>query len=167
LGPILVFNSRNNNRGGGELGSMSHPIDRSRSIIGALILGKRITAVDVAWLRREIFAEGQVTKEQAEDLFDVERAGVESDHEWTTLFVELLTDHVVWQARPTGVVNDVKAEWLLSKADACRSANALAALGAVLAEAHRAPSWLAGAVRKRLAEGWRGVDPALLPALAA
>ena len=58
-------------------------------------------------------------------------------------------------------MNDTKAEWLLAQADGCKSANALAALGAALAEAQRAPSWLAAAMRKRLAQGWRGVDAAL------
>ena len=144
---------------------MVHPIDRSRSILGALVLGRRITAMDVAWLRREIFADGRVTTEQAEELFDVERANVATDSAWTALFVDLITDHVVWQARPTGIVNDTKAEWLLARADACRSANALAALGNVLAEAQRAPPWLASAVRKRLSAGWRGVDAALLAAV--
>ena len=75
--------------------------------------------------------------------------------EWTELFVELITDHVVWQARPTGVVSDEQAEWLLAKADECRSLEALAALVNVLAEAHRAPQWFVAAVRARAA-GWPG-----------
>ena len=129
-------------------------------------MGRRITSMDVAWLRREIFADGQVTREQAEELFEVERADVATGREWTSLFVELVTDHLLWQARPTGIVNDSKAEWLLARADSCKSANALAALGNVLAEAHRAPAWLGSAVRKRLNEGWRGVDAARLSTLA-
>ena len=32
---------------------MAFKVDRSRSIIGAMILGRRVTAMDVAWLRRE------------------------------------------------------------------------------------------------------------------
>jgi hypothetical protein len=145
---------------------MAHPVDSSRSIIGALILSRRITSMDVTWLRREIFADGQVTREEAEELFEVERSGVATGQDWTTLFVELVTDHLVWQARPTGIVNDDKAEWLLANADSCKSANAMAALGNVLAEAHRAPAWLAAAVRKRLNDDWRGVDGARLAALA-
>jgi len=143
---------------------MVHPVDRSRSIIGALILGKRITAMDVAWLRREIFVDGFVTSEQAEELFDVERSGVARDRAWTALFVDLITDHVVWQSRPTGIVNETQAEWLLSQADSCKTSAALAALGNVLAEAQRVPSWLAGAVRKRMGDGWRGVERALATA---
>jgi hypothetical protein len=140
---------------------MAHPVDRSRSILGALILGRRITSVDVAWLRREIFADGQITRAVAEELFDVERAEVELAREWTTLFVELIANHVLWQGAAAGVLNDAKAEWLLARADSCKSANALAALGAVLAEARRVPAWLVSAFHQRLNAGWRGVDAAL------
>ena len=124
-------------------------------------MGRRITSMDVAWLRREIFADGPVTRAMAEELFEVEGADVELAREWTTLFVELIVDHVLWQGGAAGVLSDARAEWLLARADACKSANALAALGAVLAEAQHVPSWLVKAFRQRLGAGWRGVDAAL------
>jgi hypothetical protein len=80
--------------------------------------------------------------------------------EWTELFVELLTDYVVWQSRPTGVVTDEEAQWLIGRADECKSIEALAALVNVLAEAHRAPQWFVAAVRARAAQ-WPGVEAAL------
>ena len=67
---------------------------------------------------------------------------------------------MVWQARPTGVVSDEQAEWLLGRTDECQSLEALAALVNVLAEAHRAPQWFVAAVRARGA-GWPGVKEAL------
>ena len=139
---------------------MGFAIDRSRTIISALILGRRVSAQDVAWLRREVFAEGEVTREAADELFAVAQARMNNAPEWIELFVELITDHVVWQARPTGVISDEQAEWLLRKADECRSLEALAALVNVLAEAHRAPKWFVAAVRARAA-GWPGVEEAL------
>ena len=120
--------------------------------------------MDVAWLRREIFVDGFVTPEQAEELFDVERSGVARDGAWTALFVDLVTDHVVWQSRPTGIVNETQAEWLLAQADTCKTAAALAALGNILAEAQRVPQWLPGAVRKRMGDKWSGVERALAAA---
>jgi len=139
---------------------MSIAIDRSRTIITAMIHGRRVTAQDVAWLRREVFADGQVTQEIADELFAVAGARMSNSPEWTELFVELVTDYVVWQARPTGVVTDEQAEWLLGRADGCKSLEALAALVNVLAEAHRAPKWFVSAVRARAA-GWPGVEAAL------
>ena len=136
-------------------------IDRSRTIISAMILGRKVTAQDVAWLRREVFAEGEVTRETADELFEVARARMDNAPEWTELFVELVTDYVVWQARPTGVVCESQAEWLIRRADECKSVDALAALVNVLAEAQRAPQWFVDAVKARAKGGWPGVDEAL------
>ena len=127
--------------------NMCFAIDRSRTIISAMILGHRVTAQDVAWLRREVFADGEVTREAADELFAVARARMDNAPEWTEFFVELITDHVVWQTRPTGIVTDEQAKWLLQRADECRSLEALAALVNVLAEAQRAPQWFVAAVR--------------------
>ena len=138
-------------------------IDRSRTIISAMILSRRVTAQDVAWLRREVFAEGEVTREAADELFAVARAGMKNAPEWTELFVELITDHVVWQTRPTGVVSEDDARWLIERTDECRAAEGLAALVNTLAEAQRAPEWFIAAVRARAA----GAQPAVADALRA
>jgi hypothetical protein len=139
---------------------MCFAIDRSRTIISAMILSRRVTAQDVAWLRREVFADGEVTLEAADELFAVARARMNNAPEWTDFFVELITDYVVWQSRPTGVVNEERAKWLLDKADECKSIEALGALVNVLAEAHRAPKWFVAAVRARAAGEWPGADAA-------
>jgi hypothetical protein len=73
----------------------------------------------------------------------------------------MITEHVVWQSRPTGVVDDKQAEWLIARADSCTSVNALAALVNVLGEAHRAPRWFLDAVRVRATSNWAGVDAVL------
>jgi hypothetical protein len=143
---------------------MAFTVDRSRSIISAMILGRKVTAMDVAWLRREVFADGAVSREAADELFTVERAGVARTPAWAELFVEMITEHVVWQSRPTGVVDEDQAKWLVEHADSCASINALAALVNVLSEAHRAPRWFLDAVRERAARDWSGVGEALLAA---
>ncbi len=139
---------------------MGLAVEKSRTIVSAMILGRTVTAQDVAWLRREVFAEGEVTRETAEDLFSVARAGMNNAPEWVELFVELITDYVVWQSRPTGIVTDDEAKWLIERADGCRSVEALAVLVNVLAEAHRAPQWFVAAVRARASQ-WRAAEAAL------
>jgi hypothetical protein len=136
-------------------------IDRSRTIISAMIHGRRVTAQDVAWLRREVFADGEVTREAADELFAVAGARMQNASEWTSLFVELITDHVVWHSRPTGVVSEADAEWLIERADACKSVEALAALINVLAEAQRAPEWFVASVKARATGAWPGLQVAL------
>ncbi len=137
---------------------MPFTVDRSRSIISAMIVGRKVTAMDVAWLRREVFADGVVTREAAEELFAVERADIDKAPSWTDFFVEMVTDYALWQARPTGALNETQAEWLLEQTDSCMTVNALATLVNVLGEAHRAPAWFLAAVRARAKRQWRGLD---------
>jgi hypothetical protein len=145
---------------------MAFAVDRSRTIISSLIHGRRVSGLDVAWLRREVFADGEVSRDAAEELFEVARADIARAPEWTKFFVELITEHVVWQSRPTGIVTDAEAQWLIDQADRCASIDALAVLVNVLAEAHRVPQWFVAAVRTRADRGWPGVDEALQATLA-
>jgi hypothetical protein len=140
-------------------------VDRTKTIIGALVLGGGVSAQDIAWLRREVFAEGDVSREAADELFAVARSKVAKSPEWTAFFVEMITDHVVWESRPTGILSEAQAEWLIERADEVRSIEALALLVNVLAEAHRAPAWFLSAVRSRAALGWPGVNEALAEAM--
>jgi hypothetical protein len=140
---------------------MPFPVDRTRSIISAMIIGRKVTSLDVAWLRREVFADGCVSREAAEDLFAVERAPIEKAPEWTDFFVEMVTEYTLWQERPTGVLNETQAEWLLHQADSCKTVIALATLVNVLGEAWRAPRWFLAAVRARAEQEWAGIEAAI------
>jgi hypothetical protein len=135
-------------------------VDRSRSIISAMIVGRKVTSLDVAWLRREVFADGFVTREAAEELFAVERAEIVKAPEWTDLFVEMITEYSLWQTRPTGELNEPQAEWLLGQCDSCMTISTLATLVNVLGEAHRAPGWFLSAVRARAEREWAGMEAA-------
>jgi hypothetical protein len=133
---------------------MGFSIERSRTIISAMILGRRVTAQDVAWLRREVFAAGSVTREEADELFAVARADMNNAPEWKEFFVEMIARYVVRQTEPAGVVSEERAAWLLSRVDECRSLEALAALVNVLAEARSVPQWFLEAGRARVSSGW-------------
>src|ERR1700729_118912 len=140
---------------------MGFAIDRSRTIISAMILGRRVTAQDVAWLRREVFAGRVVTRESADELFAVVRAEMDNAPEWKEFFVDMIAEHVVRQAEQPGVVSDAQAVWLLAHVDECKSIEALAALVNVCAEAHRAPDWFVAAVKERALAGGSGAEAAL------
>lgn len=140
---------------------MRFNVDRSRSIISAMILGRKVTAMDVVWLRREVFADRAVTREAADELFEVERARIDKAPQWTELFVEMITRHILGDAEPSGVVREADAKWLIERADDCASVNALALLVNVLGEARRAPRWFVDGVRARAERGWLGVEDAL------
>jgi hypothetical protein len=140
---------------------MGFAIERSRTIISAMILGRRVTAQDVAWLRREVFAAGCVTREEADELFAVARADMNNAPEWKEFFVDMVARHVVRQTEPAGVVSEERAAWLLSRVDECRSLEALAALVNVLAEARSVPQWFLEAGKARVSSGWPSAGRAL------
>jgi hypothetical protein len=140
---------------------MAFAIDRSRTIISAMILGRRVTAQDVVWLKREVFADRDVSRESADELFAVVRAEMDNAPEWRELFVEMIAEHVVRQAEPPGVVSEEGAAWLLAHVDECKSVEALAALVNVCAEAHRAPDWFVTAVKARVLAGGSAAEAAL------
>jgi hypothetical protein len=125
-------------------------LDERRAVIASLTrAAKNLTAAEVRQLRRAFFEDEGVSRDEACALFDLDRAQNAACPEWTEFFVECLTDLVVWQARPTGIVNGEQAEWLLAEADKSPTLSSFALLANVLAEAHRAPEWLIAAVRKR------------------
>ena len=116
---------------------------------------------DIDLVRRGVMPGRPVTRAEADALFDVERANIEKCQAWTCFLVEAITDHLVWEARPTGIIDEEKAEWLLDHVDRAASLNGLAVLVNVLAEAHKVPLWLVSAARARAARGWPGVAEAL------
>ena len=141
-------------------------LDARRVAVVTLRQSGQVTRDDVRRLRREIFVDGAVTRDEADALFALDMSNCEKCPEWTAFFVECILDHVLWQARPTGVVNEGKAEWLLDRADRAKSIAAFTVLVSVLAEAHRTPIWFLAAVKARAQRGWPGLDAALAEAVA-
>ena len=138
--------------------TQTQPISTS-PCVQALIGRAQINAQDVIDLRRAFNEAANFGRADAEALVAIEREA-ETCEEWTAFFVEAITDLVVWQARPTGVIDAANADWLMAQADATRTINSFALLVNVLAEAHRIPAWLPAAVRGRAAN-WPGVKEAL------
>jgi hypothetical protein len=45
---------------------MAFAVDQSRTIISSLIHGRQVSGLDIAWLRREVFADAEVSRDSAE-----------------------------------------------------------------------------------------------------
>ena len=135
--------------------------DRGRAALVAAARSGAVSAEDVARLRQILFSGAGVSRDEADALFALEASDARKCAEWTALFVEAVTSHAVWEMRPTGVINESQGEWLIARADAAGTLNALALLVNVLAEAHRVPQWFLAAVRARGAAGWQGIGIAL------
>lgn len=135
-------------------------LDYRRAALVAMQRLQALNAEAVRKLRYDLFRGDALTRDEAEALFEIERRAHPDSPEWGEFFVDTILDYLLWQERPSGVLNEAKAEWLLSQADRTRSLAAFALLVAALEEAHRTPGWFAAAVRGRAAKGWAGVAAA-------
>ena len=148
-----------------EFSSHHQPIaagnmDSCRSAIMALVRVAVIDAETIGNLRRFGLNEAGISREEADALFALECAANAKAEAWDDLFIDTITRHCVWDLRPTGVVNEAQAEWLIDAADNARTPNAFAVLVNVLDEAHRVPQWFTAAVKARALRGWPGADAA-------
>jgi hypothetical protein len=133
-------------------------LDRRRL---ALVSVEREGAVDADLVRRlryDLFRGDALTQDEAEALFSIERNVRPDCPAWRDFFVDVIVDFLLWQQRPSGVLNEAQAEWLVGQADSAKTLTAFAALVAALEEAHRTPGWFAAAVRGRAAKGWAGPE---------
>jgi hypothetical protein len=144
--------------------STSH-LNEGRSLIDSIKAGASIGQAELSQLREYFSAVAPITRTEAEALFELDRTIADKHDDWTSYFVETITDYIVWQSRPTGLINGAQAEWLLAQADEGRTLNAFALLVNVLAEADRVPAWLPAAVHGRAA-AWPAVAGALRQARA-
>ncbi len=138
---------------------LSAPVsyETPRASIAALASRSVLTQDDVDKLCRRVLRFGFVTRAEAEALFEIDAAPCVKCEAWTALFVEAITDHVVWQARPTGVVSPEQADWVLARVDLAQTATRLALLVNILGEAHSVPKDFVAHVKRRAAS-WPGLE---------
>ncbi|TPN33086.1 hypothetical protein FKO01_12960 [Mesorhizobium sp. B2-3-3] len=72
-----------------------------------------IAPEDVVMLRRDVFADGVVTRGEAEALFALDQTARNKCAEWAPFFVEAVTDYIVHQERPEGYISQDNADWLI------------------------------------------------------
>ena len=128
-------------------------LDQRRVALLAFGKSKNMDAQAVRRLRFELFRGDAISRDEADALFEIERTRPEC-LEWSEFFVDTILDYLLWQQRPSGVLNEPKAEWLMGQVDRTKTLASFALLVAVLEEAHRTPGWYLAAVRGRAAKGW-------------
>ena len=105
-----------------------------------------LDADDVRDLRRAIYADSLVSREEAAILLDLEASlGPGAPKEWRQLLIEALTDHLVNQIRPAGYIREEDATWLIENLDDALTLgpSAFAMLLAVMERARSVPDPLA------------------------
>lgn len=81
--------------------------------LAKLVARNRITADDVLDLRRTVYADGVVSRGEAEALFAMDNSCRNRDDVWDEFFVEAVSDYLVMQEAPVGYVSQDNAAWLI------------------------------------------------------
>jgi hypothetical protein len=80
--------------------------------------GHPIDARDTLALRQWAWADGVISKSEAEGLFQLNALGKSPAREWVDFFVEAIVEFIVHQEEPKGYVSDENAAWLMAQLDA-------------------------------------------------
>jgi len=65
--------------------------------------------------RRDVWGDGEVSLNEADAMFEMNRKAGDSDREWSDFFAEALTDFLIRRGNPRGFVTDADADWLIDR----------------------------------------------------
>lgn len=113
----------------------------------------RITAEEALDLRRAIFPDGVISREEAEVLISLEAKVANTDTEWAQTFVEALTDHMLGAGQYPGHVTDADVSWLEARfGGAGARETEIAVLLKLMERAESTPPRLSAFTRERLSK---------------
>lgn len=83
------------------------------ALLAEIISKGAVTPQDVIMLRREVYPDGVVSRDEADVLFEINTTCDRQCPEWVDFFVEALTDYLVHQEKPSGYISAENADWLV------------------------------------------------------
>jgi hypothetical protein len=86
-------------------------------LIQVMLNAKAVTAADTIELRRQVYSDARIGEMEADCLFALNAECTAKDASFVTLFVEALTDYVVFQMNPEGYTSEANALWLIKQID--------------------------------------------------
>ena len=86
-----------------------------KSLAADVLSGGQITAGDVLALRQGVFADGVIDRDEAELIFHLDSQSADNDPAWNALFVDALTDYLVWKQEPRGILSDEDGRFLIER----------------------------------------------------
>jgi len=72
-----------------------------------------VSDADVQHLRRNVYRNGVVNREEAWGLFSLDQLVKDKPDSWREFFVEAIADYLVNQEAPRGYITEANAEWLI------------------------------------------------------
>jgi hypothetical protein len=135
-----------------------------QAAMSARARGRHIDAADVIALLQEVYAEGIVTRDEAEELIAFDHSLADPTPGWTDFFATTIADHVVSRQAPPRIVDDEKTAWLIRALGKGRHAATPGGFAAVLRLIEIAPevsaALLAYAIRQVRSAVLAGRTPA-------
>ena len=116
------------------------------SILGDLDQAREIGDQHVLAMRRAFYANGVISKDEAESLLSLDRRLTSQHTSWRQFLAEAVTDYIVHQEQPSGYVTAENSDWLVSQIASdgvVQSRNGIEVLVKVLDQARFAPDSLA------------------------
>jgi hypothetical protein len=84
------------------------------SLVQSIAAKGRVSAEDALALRRAAYADGGISRQEAEMLVALDGKTGSDDAEWIAFFLESLTDYLVMQEAPVGYISPENARWLIA-----------------------------------------------------
>lgn len=70
-----------------------------------------VTAEDIVAIRRNVYPDETVSRLEAEGIYSIERVRRVGNREWTSFFIEVMSDHLI-NIPPVGYLSEDNAAWL-------------------------------------------------------
>ena len=118
----------------------------------------RLTYGDIRVMQRMIYVDGAVSREAASWLIAIHAMTGDTSRTFAELYVEVLTDFVVYRDGSTGIVSDEQATWLLDLMSKRR--NPVSALECELIESICAEATRSSPIPRRFLDRNRASEPA-------
>ena len=77
-----------------------------------------ISADEILAMRQAGWADGRMTRDEAEAIFAAQRALSRPSNEWSDFFVEAIKQHVLEGSEPRGYTSEEEARWLIGQVEA-------------------------------------------------
>ena len=110
-----------------------------------------MTSQNVLELRRNVFADGVMTRGEAQMLLDCDRSAKDKCAEWAPFLYEAISDYIVHQERPSGYISQDNATWLQNTLADDSAETTIGLLVHVLEKAKSAPEGLSAMGLKAVA----------------
>lgn len=114
-----------------------------------------IGARDVKRVRAAAYADGRISRAEAERILAINEAATETCPQWADFFVESVTDYIVHQERPEGFISEDNADWLvaaISRDGTVETLTELELLATALEKARSSPDGLVAFALKQIAD---------------